>query len=59
MIYIYTREVLVTCQGRSKPLKTGGAQVTAKGASLLRGSGSMLPWKILKISLSENIFPGF
>ena len=37
----------------------GGARASAESASLLGGSGCMLPRKILKISLSENAFPGF
>ena len=36
-----------------------GQQASAEGASLLGRSGGMLPRKILKISLSENAFPGF
>ena len=51
-------------QGRSKPLKTGGGgggggtseREASRGARLLEGSGRMLPRKILKISLSENVF---
>ena len=50
-------------QGRSKPWKTWGRGITElEGASILRGEGgrgAMLPRKILKISLSENVFTGF
>ena len=35
------------------------AQAGAEGVSLLGVSGGMLPRKILKIRLSENVFPGF
>ena len=47
-------------QGRGKHWKTWGRSITERRRrEHSRGLGGMLPRKILKISLSENVFTGF